>query len=98
MYAIYNSFYFFNVETMQEVEFLKYILENIVDNPQDIQIESRDDELGTLLTLKVHPQDMGLVIWKKWSTISSLRSLIRLQWMKLWKKITLKIIEETHNI
>ena len=83
---------------MQEVEFLKYILENIVDNPSDIHIESKDDELGTLLTLKVNPADMGLVIGKKWSTITSLRSLVRLQWMKLWKKITLKVIEETHNI
>lgn len=50
---------------MQEIEFLKYILENIVDNPSDIQIESKDDELGTLLTLKVNHQDMGLVIGKK---------------------------------
>jgi len=50
---------------MKEVEFLQLILENIVDNPADIHIESQDDELGTLLTLKVHPQDMGLVIGKK---------------------------------
>ncbi len=82
---------------MKEVEFLQLILENIVDNPADIHIESQDDELGTLLTLKVHPQDMGLVIGKKWSTISALRSIVRLHWMKLGKKLTLKIIEDTYN-
>jgi len=43
---------------MKEVDFLQYIIENIVDNPDDIKIVSQDDELGTLLTLQVHPQDM----------------------------------------
>lgn len=82
---------------MKEVEFLQFIVENIVDNPQDIIIDIRDDELGTLLTLQVNPKDMWLIIWKKWSTISSLRSLVRLQGMKIGKKLTLKIVEESHN-
>lgn len=82
---------------MKEVDFLQYIIENIVDNPGDIKIVSQDDELGTLLTLQVHPQDMWLVIGKKWSTISALRSLVRLQGMKIGKKLTLKIIEDTHT-
>ncbi|MCH8518440.1 KH domain-containing protein [Candidatus Gracilibacteria bacterium] len=82
---------------MKEVEFLQFIVENIVDNPQDIIIDIRDDELGTLLTLQVNPKDMGLIIGKKGSTISSLRSLVRLQGMKIGKKLTLKIVEESHN-
>lgn len=80
---------------MNEVGFLQFIVENIVDNPQDIEIQSQDDELGTLLTLKVNAQDMWLIIGKKWSTISSLRSLVRLQGMKIGKKLTLKVIEDT---
>lgn len=43
---------------MKEVDFLQFIIENIVDNPDAIEIISRDDELGTLLTLQVHPDDM----------------------------------------
>ena len=82
---------------MKEVEFLEFILKNIVNNPDDIIINASDDELGTLLAVQVNPADMGIIIWKKWSTISSLRSLMRLQWMKIWKKVTLKIIEESHN-
>lgn len=81
---------------MKEVDFLQFIIENIVDNPDDIVIDSQDDELGTLLTLQVNPEDMWLVIGKKWSTISSLRSLVRLQGMKIGKKLTLKVIEDTH--
>ena len=43
---------------MQEVEFLQFIVENIVTHKEDIKIESKDDELGTLLTLQVHSEDM----------------------------------------
>ncbi len=79
---------------MQEVEFLQFLIENIVDNPQDISIEKKDDELGTLLMLKVHPDDMGIVIGKKGSTVNALRSVLRLQGMKNDKKVTLKVIED----
>jgi len=79
---------------MQEVEFLQFLVENIVASPEDIKIESRDDELWTLLTLEVNSNDMWIIIWKKWSTINALRSILRLHWMKMWKKITLKILEQ----
>jgi predicted RNA-binding protein YlqC (UPF0109 family) len=43
---------------MQEVEFLQFLVENIVEKTEDIKIEKRDDELGTLLTLEVNKEDM----------------------------------------
>lgn len=79
---------------MQEVEFLQYLVENIVENVSDIKIEKRDDELWTLLTLEVHSDDMGIIIGKKGSTVNALRSILRLQWMKIGKKITLKVLEQ----
>lgn len=79
---------------MQEVEFLQYLVENIVENVTDIKIESRDDELGTLLTLGVNKDDMGIIIGKKGTTVNALRSILRLQWMKIGKKITLKVLEQ----
>ena len=79
---------------MQEVEFLQYLVENIVENTADIKIESRDDELGTLLTLQVNADDMGIIIGKKGSSVNALRSILRLQGMKIGKKITLKVLEQ----
>ncbi len=79
---------------MQEIEFLKYLVENLVEHSDEISIEKRDDELGTLLTLQVHSDDMGIIIGKKWSTINALRSILRLHGMKIWKKLTLKVLEE----
>lgn len=78
---------------MQELEFLQFMVENIVENTEEIKIEKKDDELGTLLTLQVAVSDMGIIIGKKGATVNALRSILRLQGMKLGKKITLKIIE-----
>lgn len=77
---------------MQEVEFLQFIVENIVTHKEDIKIESKDDELWTLLTLQVHADDMGIIIGKKGATVNSLRSILRLLGMKTGKKINLKVL------
>ncbi len=76
---------------MEEVEFLKFIIENIVENKEDIKIDKKEDELGILLTLEVNPDDMWIVIWRKWNTINSIRSIIRLLGLKLNKKINIKV-------
>jgi predicted RNA-binding protein YlqC (UPF0109 family) len=43
---------------MQEVEFLRFIVESLVENKDEIVIERKEDELGVLLTLKVNKNDM----------------------------------------
>ena len=82
---------------MQEVDFLQYVVENIVEHTDAIKIEKKDDELGTLLTLEVHPDDMGIIIGKKGTTVNALRSILRLQGMKLGKKVTLKVLEQDND-
>jgi predicted RNA-binding protein YlqC (UPF0109 family) len=43
---------------MNEVDFLHFIIENIVNGKDAVKIDKTDDELGTLLTLKVDKEDM----------------------------------------
>ena len=47
---------------MEEVEFLKFIVGHLVSHKEDIKIERKEDEMGVLLTLKVHSDDMGTII------------------------------------
>ncbi len=78
---------------MEEVEFLKFIVENLVENPQDIYIERIEDELWVLLTLKVNKTDMGLIIWKNGSIVLSIRNLLKIMWNKLGRRINLKVLD-----
>lgn len=78
---------------MQEVEFLKFIVESLVSNKEDIVIDRTEDELWILLTLKVNKEDMGVIIWKNWNIVTSIRSLLKILWSKLNKRINLKVLD-----
>ena len=77
----------------KEIRYLQFLLEWIVSNKNWIKIDRIEDELGVLLTLTVAKEDMWIIIWKWWNTINSLRSIIRLLWVKIWKKINLKVLD-----
>ena len=77
----------------KEVEFLKFLIENLVKNTGDINITREEDELGVLLTLKVNSEDMWLVIGKAWNTVNSIRSILKVLWLKIDKRINLKVLD-----
>ncbi len=78
---------------MKEVDFLQFIIENLVENKNDVKIERTEDELGVLLTLSVNKEDMGVIIWKGGNTINSIRSILRLFGMKLGSRVNLKVLD-----
>ena len=42
----------------KDVEFLEYIVKALVDHPEDVKTERKVDEMGVLLSVRVHPEDM----------------------------------------
>jgi predicted RNA-binding protein YlqC (UPF0109 family) len=74
-------------------EFLEYIVKNLVDHPEAVKIERKIDEMGVLLSLSVHPEDMGQVIGKGGSTVRAIRSLVRIVGLKNRARVNLKIEE-----
>lgn len=74
-------------------EFLEYLVKSLVDHPDDIRIERKVDEMGVLLTLRVHPADMGQIVGRQGSTAKSIRALLRIVGMKHNARINLKIEE-----
>lgn len=78
---------------MNDVEFLRFIVEALVENKQDIVIDRKEDELWVLITLKVNKADMWVIIWKNWNIVTSLRSLLRILWNKTAQRINLKVLD-----
>jgi len=78
---------------MDDKEFLEYVIKGIVNHPDDVQVDRKIDELGVLLTLKVHPEDMGQVIGKNGATARAVRTLLRIVGMKNEARVNLKIEE-----
>ena len=76
-----------------DLEFLEHIVKALVDNPEDVKIDRKVDEMGVLLSLKVNPEDMGQIIGKAGSTARAIRSLVRIVGLKNHARVNLKIEE-----
>jgi predicted RNA-binding protein YlqC (UPF0109 family) len=73
--------------------FLEFVVKALVDKPEAVQVVRTVDEMGVLLTLTVHPEDMGKIIGKSGKTAESLRVLLRVVGMKHNARVNLKINE-----
>ena len=74
-------------------EFLEYLVKSIVDHPDDVKVERKVDEMGVLLTLKVNPEDMGMLIGRQGSTAKAIRTLLRIVGTRNNARVNLKIEE-----
>ncbi len=74
-------------------KFLEYVITSLVDHPEDIKLTRTVDEMGVLLTLDVHPDDMGKVIGRQGNTAKAIRTLLRVVGMKNSARVNLKINE-----
>lgn len=74
-------------------EFLQYLVQSIVDYPDDVVVDRKVDEMGVLLSLKVNSQDMGKVVGREGSTAKAIRSLLRIVGIKNNARVNLRIEE-----
>ena len=57
-------------------EALEHLVRGIVDNPDDVEVSSRNNRRGELLEVRVNPEDLGRVIGRNGRTAKALRSVI----------------------
>jgi hypothetical protein len=74
-------------------EFLEYVIKALVDHPEAVKVNRTVDEMGVLLTLDVHKEDMGKVIGRQGNTAKSIRTLLRVVGMKNTARVNLKVNE-----
>lgn len=77
----------------KDQEFLEFVIKGLVEHPEDVKIGRTVDEMGVLLTLDLHPDDMGKVIGRSGNTAKAIRTLLRVVGMKHNARVNLKINE-----
>lgn len=77
--------------------FLQYVLESLVEDKEELHIESQEDDLGILHTIQVSERDMGKLIGKGGQTIKALRTLLRIVGGNTSKRINLKVLEPAYG-
>ncbi|MCB9811758.1 KH domain-containing protein [Candidatus Nomurabacteria bacterium] len=74
-------------------QFLETVVKALVDNPDAVKTDRTVDEMGVLLTLDVHADDMGKIIGRSGNTAKAIRTLLRVVGMKHDARVNLKINE-----
>lgn len=81
------------MENHEDQQFLESVVKALVDHPDSVTINRTVDEMGVLLTLDVHPEDMGKIIGRSGNTAKAVRTLLRVVGMKNDARVNLKINE-----
>lgn len=74
-------------------DFVEYVVKQIVNHPGNVKVDRKIDEMGVLITLDVHPEDMGMIIGREGATAKALRTLLRVIGAKNNARVNLKINE-----
>jgi hypothetical protein len=74
-------------------DFLENIVKALVDHPDEVKVDRKVDEMGVLLSLKVNPEDMGVIIGRQGSVARAIRTLVRIIGLKNHARVNLKIEE-----
>lgn len=74
-------------------EMLRTLVKNVVDNPDAIEIVTKEGEKSTTLELRVDPNDMGKVIGRQGKIAKAIRTLMRAYASKEGKKVNVDIMD-----
>jgi predicted RNA-binding protein YlqC (UPF0109 family) len=74
-------------------ELIEQIVKALVDNPEQVSVQSIEGEQTTVFELRVAQSDLGKVIGKEGRTATSIRNILSAAGMKLKKRFTLEILE-----
>ena len=79
------------LKTMKE--FVSYVVQNLVDSPDDVKVEVIDGSKSSVIEIRVHDDDIGKLVGKGGKTIQALRQISVTIGARLGRKVRLEIIQ-----
>jgi len=74
-------------------ELLEIIAKSLVDHPEDVSVSEVDGEQSIILELRVHADDMGIVIGKQGRIAKSIRTVVKAAASKENRRAVVEIIQ-----
>ena len=74
-------------------ELLLYMAKNLVDNPDAVSVNEISNEDGTVLELRVAPEDMGKVIGRQGRIAKEIRTIVKTVAQRDGTKVTVEIVD-----
>lgn len=77
----------------EDQAFVEFVVKGLVNNPDDVTTTRTVDEMGVLISVKVNPDDMGIIIGRSGQTARAIRTLVRVVGAKNNARVNLRIEE-----
>lgn len=78
---------------MRSENVLEFVAKQLVDHPDDVRIETEEDDREVVLNLHVHDEDLGKVIGKRGRTAKAIRTLVKAAGSLDDENITVEIVD-----
>jgi uncharacterized protein len=73
-------------------EFIAYLIKNLVDQPEAVDVQVLDGEQGTIVEIRVSPADVAKVVGRQGRTIKSLRTIAMTVGARFGRRVRLEVI------
>lgn len=74
-------------------EFIAYIIKNMVNVPEQVDVKTVEGQNGLLVEVRVAPEDVGKVVGRKGNVIRSLRTLTMTIGARLGRRVHLELVQ-----
>jgi len=74
-------------------ELLTYIVQNLVDNPDEVRVDENATDAGIVFEVRVAAGDMGKVIGRQGRIVKEIRILMKAVAQRHGKKVTVDIVD-----
>lgn len=73
-------------------EFFDYLIKNLVDQPDAVDVRIVEGEKGTLIEVRVSPEDVAKVVGRKGRIIHSLRTIAITVGARMGQRVRLELL------
>lgn len=73
-------------------DFIAYLIKNLVDQPEAVEVHVFDGEQGTMVEIRVSPTDVAKVVGRQGRTIKSLRTIAMTIGARFGRRVRLEVI------
>jgi len=73
-------------------EFIAYLIKNLVDKPDSVEVQIIDGQQGTIIEVRVSNEDVAKVVGRQGKTIKSLRTIAMTVGARFGRRVRLELV------
>ncbi|MGE5196334.1 MAG: KH domain-containing protein [Anaerolineae bacterium] len=75
-------------------DFIAYLIKNLVDEPDSVDVQVLEGEQGTIVEVRVSPADVARVVGRQGRTIKALRTIAMTVGARFGRRVRLELIHQ----